>query len=366
LRAVLLHELAHIKRGDLWVNLAQTVLQIVYFYNPLLWFANAMIRRVREQAVDEMVLVAMGERAKSYPETLVNVAKLAFKQPTLSLRLIGVVESKNALAGRIKRILTRPLPKSAKLGILGLIAVLLVGAVLLPMAKVEKADVQVEEKKVLPVGDYALEFDGIDDFLEIHASKSLQLGRHFTIQMWIKPEFPDTSTPDKDRNLLSKGGHILWAPDEKGNRKAGSYGFGFQLRPKDDSMVALDMSTANGAIYTSTNIFSYESGWKHLAISSRENSGVSRGINYVCNSQKAYKPAPNSNLIIGGKFLIPRGNPFKGQIAELRIWNRALSLDEIAEFKTITLNGSEPNLVGCWNFEKTEGRRAIRLGSSWN
>jgi len=238
----------------------------------------------------------------------------------------------------------------------------------------DKPDVPVEEKKVLPVGDYALEFDGIDDFLEIHAGKSLQLGRHFTIQMWIKPEFPDTSTPDKDRNLLSKGGHILWAPDEKGNRKAGSYGFGFQLRPKDDSMVALDMSTANGAIYTSTNIFSYESGWKHLAISSRENSGVSRGINYVCNSQKAYKPAPNSNLIIGGKFLIPMGNPFKGQIAELRIWNRALSLDEIAEFKTITLNGSEPNLVGCWNFEKTEGRRAIdispyknhaRLGSTY-
>jgi beta-lactamase regulating signal transducer with metallopeptidase domain len=138
LRAVLLHELAHIKRGDLWVNLAQTVLQIAYFYNPLLWLASAMIRRVREQAVDEMVLVAMGRKAKSYPETLVNVAKLAFKQPTLSLRLIGVVESKNALAGRIKRILTRPLPKSAKLGILGLIVIIVAACVLLPMAKAEK------------------------------------------------------------------------------------------------------------------------------------------------------------------------------------------------------------------------------------
>ncbi len=136
LQAVLLHELAHIRRGDLWVNLIQTLLQIVYFYNPLLWLANAMIRRVREQAVDEAVLVAMGETAPDYPETLLHVAKLAFhRRPALSLRLIGVVESKSALRSRIKHILARPFPKTARLGLLGLVAVFLIAAVLLPMAK---------------------------------------------------------------------------------------------------------------------------------------------------------------------------------------------------------------------------------------
>jgi len=87
LRTVLMHELAHIKRADLWVNLAQTALQIIYFYNPLLWLANCVIRRIREQAVDEAVLVAMGERAQRYPQMLMDVAKLAFKRPALSLRL---------------------------------------------------------------------------------------------------------------------------------------------------------------------------------------------------------------------------------------------------------------------------------------
>ncbi len=136
LQAVLLHELAHVKRGDLWINLIQTLLQIVYFYSPLLWLANAMIRRAREQAVDEAVLVAMGETAHDYPETLLHVAKLAFhRRPALSLRLIGVVESKSALRSRIKHIIARPLPKTAKLGLLGLVAVFLIAAVLLPMAK---------------------------------------------------------------------------------------------------------------------------------------------------------------------------------------------------------------------------------------
>jgi len=136
LHAVLLHELAHVKRGDLWISLAQTLLQIVYFYNPLLWLANAVIRRVREKAVDEAVLVAMGESASDYPESLVNVARLAFKRrPVLSLRLIGVVESKSALTARIKHILNRPFPKTARLGALGLLAIILVAVVMLPMAK---------------------------------------------------------------------------------------------------------------------------------------------------------------------------------------------------------------------------------------
>ncbi len=141
LQAVLLHELAHIKRGDLWVNLVQTLAQIVYFYNPLLWLANAIIRRTREQAVDEAVLVAMGEAAQQYPETLVNVAKLAFrKRPALSLRLIGVVESKSALSARIRHILSRPLPKSTKVGVAGLIVILVTATVLLPMAKAQRRE----------------------------------------------------------------------------------------------------------------------------------------------------------------------------------------------------------------------------------
>jgi beta-lactamase regulating signal transducer with metallopeptidase domain/nitrous oxidase accessory protein NosD len=145
LEAVLLHELAHIKRGDLWVNLAQTLLQIVHFYNPLLWLANAIIRRTREQAVDEAVLVAMGDAAQQYPETLVYIAKLAFRRrPALSLRLLGVVESQSALSAWIRHILTRPLPKTARLGVLGLLIIIIIGVIVLPMAKArpltERAD----------------------------------------------------------------------------------------------------------------------------------------------------------------------------------------------------------------------------------
>jgi beta-lactamase regulating signal transducer with metallopeptidase domain len=135
LRAIFIHELAHIKRGDLWINSAQTLLQVIYFYNPLLWLANAVVRRVREQAVDETVLVALGAEAKSYSNALIDIAEMAFFKPSLSLRLVGVVELRKALQGRIKHMLNRPIPKNAKIGVLGLLVVILMAAVLLPMAK---------------------------------------------------------------------------------------------------------------------------------------------------------------------------------------------------------------------------------------
>ncbi len=153
LKSILLHELAHIKRADLWVNSIQAIVQIIYIYNPLLWVANAIIRKVREQAVDEMVLVTMGDQAEEYPRTLVNISKLAFGSPALSLRLTGVVESRKALIGRIKHITSHPFPSSAKLGIGGLLTVIILSAALLPMARAEKssepnADVATEDKEV--------------------------------------------------------------------------------------------------------------------------------------------------------------------------------------------------------------------------
>ena len=80
----MIHELTHIKRGDLWVNLVQTIVQVVYFYNPFVWLANVIVRRIREQAVDEMVLVALGTEAKSYSNTLIDIAEMAFWKANFS------------------------------------------------------------------------------------------------------------------------------------------------------------------------------------------------------------------------------------------------------------------------------------------
>jgi bla regulator protein BlaR1 len=90
LRDVLFHELAHVRRCDLWVNLLQNCVQVLYFYNPLLLALNAALRRLRDEAANETVLDTLGDAAQSYTQRLADVAVLAGGQPAPSLCTIGV------------------------------------------------------------------------------------------------------------------------------------------------------------------------------------------------------------------------------------------------------------------------------------
>jgi len=150
LKAVLIHELAHVKRGDLWINLMQTLLQIIYFYNPFVWLTNARVRRIREHAVDEAVLAALGSEAEHYSHTLINIANMTFWRTNLSLRLVGVAESKQALERRIRHMLTRPIPQSARISFLGISVVVLMAALLLPMAKADRTPAPEDTPSPLP------------------------------------------------------------------------------------------------------------------------------------------------------------------------------------------------------------------------
>jgi len=65
MRAIFLHEVIHLRRGDVWINCFQSLLQIVYWWHPLLWLANARIRYAREEAVDDAVM--QGFKTKRIP-----------------------------------------------------------------------------------------------------------------------------------------------------------------------------------------------------------------------------------------------------------------------------------------------------------
>ncbi|MCH7688052.1 MAG: M48 family metalloprotease, partial [Planctomycetes bacterium] len=144
---VFYHELSHWKRFDLHVNCLQTLLQVLYFYNPLVWFANAILRRLREQAVDETVLVALSAQAEQYSTTLLDIAALKQRPAKVFLKMIGVAESRHALAQRIRRIVSQPIPKSAKLGVSGFAAIALVGTLLLPMSGSGRSHAAGKEKR---------------------------------------------------------------------------------------------------------------------------------------------------------------------------------------------------------------------------
>lgn len=134
LHAVLVHELLHVKRGDLWVTAVQTAARIVFFYHPAVWWVNAHLARLREEATDRAVLAHRDVDAHAYSLALVAAAEHGLGARTVSPFALGVIETKSQLRKRIQMNLNQPRSRRAGLGRSGLLSLGLLGLVLLPMA----------------------------------------------------------------------------------------------------------------------------------------------------------------------------------------------------------------------------------------
>lgn len=56
LRAILAHELAHVRRYDYAVNIFQTVIETLLFYHPAIWWVSRVVRIEREHCCDDIAL----------------------------------------------------------------------------------------------------------------------------------------------------------------------------------------------------------------------------------------------------------------------------------------------------------------------
>jgi len=108
LEAILLHELAHIRRRDYLVNLLQTVAENLLFYHPAVWWISGVIRAERENCCDDLVVAVRGD-AHRYAVALTALE---------SRRITGepaLAATGGDLMKRIHRLLDRPEPPHAAL-----------------------------------------------------------------------------------------------------------------------------------------------------------------------------------------------------------------------------------------------------------
>lgn len=104
LRYIFLHELAHVKRGDLWLNWLVTALQLTHWFNPLVWLGFARMRADRELACDELALLRTGETSGvSYGKTIIKLLA-GLGRPAAVPGLVGILEDKKQMKRRISTI----------------------------------------------------------------------------------------------------------------------------------------------------------------------------------------------------------------------------------------------------------------------
>lgn len=100
--SILIHELAHIRRKDFLVNLLQNLVEIVFFFNPAVLWASALIKSERENCCDDMV-VAQTSSKVSYIKALVSCEEYHSAMPAYAMGLGG---KKGHFLNRVKRMLS--------------------------------------------------------------------------------------------------------------------------------------------------------------------------------------------------------------------------------------------------------------------
>ena len=139
--AVLLHELAHIRRYDYFINLLINVIRTILYFNPFVKLFAKIIEREREKSCDEMV-IQFEYDPHGYASALLLLERNNVMRQSIAIAAAG---QKNDLRHRIEKILgveTRKTPDFQKLGglLAGLICIVGLNALFFLSSPVIKND----------------------------------------------------------------------------------------------------------------------------------------------------------------------------------------------------------------------------------
>ncbi len=90
LETVIVHELTHLSRGDIWWRASQAVLGIAYFFHPAVWLARRRLNQVCEEACDEQTVLALAGRRRDYAQAIVKAATVVgYQPPYIAMNMLG-------------------------------------------------------------------------------------------------------------------------------------------------------------------------------------------------------------------------------------------------------------------------------------
>ena len=148
LQTVFLHELAHLKRWDVWTGWAATLVLCLHWFNPMLWIAIRRMNADREEACDALAVrtLKQGERT-AYAQSLLEITEQFAIPHRFSLcqpaGLVGISETGNFLYRRLHMIQEKRTWKR-RWKILALLAVLCIGATTLTDAQERRKAAEIQ------------------------------------------------------------------------------------------------------------------------------------------------------------------------------------------------------------------------------
>jgi bla regulator protein blaR1 len=147
LRYVFLHEISHLKRNDIAMGWLMSALQVLHWFNPLMWLAFWRMREDREVACDATALAHLREgEAHHYGRTIVEMLERFCRRQRLPITA-GILENTAQLKRRMTMIAGYK-KSTVGTGVLALAAMAVLAAVTLTNA-VEPAGGQAQPQAVI-------------------------------------------------------------------------------------------------------------------------------------------------------------------------------------------------------------------------
>lgn len=352
LRYIFLHELAHLKRRDIYLGWLVSLLQIMHWFNPLIWFALRRMRTDQELACDGLVLSTMKtDELPKYGSTIINLFE-RFSQVSYVPSLAGILEDTSQLERRIKMI-TNPERKSRAHSAGAIFLLVALSCIALTDAHQTHSTVDSLDCKVpaslhrnvllylsfdrdggtrvvdisgmdfhgeLHGGEYtedghlggAMNFDGVDDHISISGVKL----HAFTFSAWVKTQ---TGSINNQRLFLLDNGEQYYAVQGTSRGDVELSGAGFEHdnpEPISKREFVVNEWTYVTAAFDGEVFKVYKNG-----ILIRSGRNIHKGLTgtaYLGGTEKYH-----------GRF-------WHGAMDEVAIFNRALNASEIRELYSMT------------------------------
>ncbi len=202
---VLLHELAHVRRGDLWVLTFQRLVGAVFFFHPAALLANWILDELREFACDDMALAASHVPRHDCGEGFLTVVGRTVDSAIPSAAAaLGLFESRMLIRRRLLRILDNRRTIHDRLSGRALAGLLILALIVLPYGRPRKA--VAESQTPAPIGltteDEPRLFSAGSTFLHDDRVASAGFARMPVLAVAYSPDGRLLATAGEDHSII--------------------------------------------------------------------------------------------------------------------------------------------------------------------
>lgn len=212
LRWTILHELAHIRRRDLWLAAFQKAVQIVHFFNPAVWLTNWLINRQREYACDDAALAAGDVPRRECAAAFLSIVERASQRPEAVPLPLSFLRSPNPFRRRLMRILDTDRPLRPRLTLGSILVLTVIASFVVPQlrpganAQSEGTSAEVDPQSGAPSAAVPAETEAKPDSVEsrlVNLENDVRQLRKLLEDLAAAPRSAGTNTSQRTTELFA-------------------------------------------------------------------------------------------------------------------------------------------------------------------